>query len=627
MIKLSNMSLRRGALLLFDDADVSIFPGQKVGLTGANGTGKSSLFALFRGQLQPDSGSCELPKDWQMAHVKQETPALDCSALDYVLDGDEQYRQIEQALSDATENDQHEQLGELYAQMEHIGGYSAPARAAQMLHGLGFSDDETKKPVKSFSGGWRMRLNLAQALMCRSDLLLLDEPTNHLDLEAVVWLIDWLKQYQGTLLVIAHDRDFLDAVVSQILHIEQNQLTLYSGNYSDFETLRAERLAAQQAQHEKQQQVMAHMQSYVERFRYKASKAKQAQSRLKALERMEKVAAVQSENPFTFRFFECKNLSHQVVSLNQADIGYDDNLIFDGLDFAIAAGDRIGLLGRNGAGKSTLIKALAGEKALSSGERVTAKDLSIGYFAQHQLEQLDKDSSALNHLQAVDKQARTQDLLNFLGGFGFRGERADCPIAPFSGGEKARLALALIVYQRPDLLLLDEPTNHLDLNMREAISMALQDYQGAVILVSHDQHLIDSVVDDLWYVHAGNVHHFEGDLQAYQKHIKAELRAYNTVDASESSDSKVPEKTNGQTHQLNRKQLKAQRNRLQKLDKQLQALSQKKKQLAQTLNDESLYAQDKADELQQLLADSEATQNQLAEVEAEWLELAEELGE
>lgn len=627
MIKLSNMSLRRGPLLLFDKADVSIFAGQKVGLTGANGTGKSSLFALFRGQLQPDSGSCEWPVDWQMAHVKQETPALDCSALDYVLDGDEALRQIEQAIHEATENDRHEQLGELYAQMEHIGGYSAPARAAYMLHGLGFSDEETKNPVKSFSGGWRMRLNLAQALMCRSDLLLLDEPTNHLDLEAVVWLIDWLKQYRGTLIVIAHDRDFLDAVVNHILHIEQHQLTLYSGNYSDFETLRAERLTAQQAQHEKQQQVMAHMQSYVERFRYKASKAKQAQSRLKALQRMEKVAAVQTDNPFTFRFFECRNLSHQVVSLNQADIGYQDKMVFEGLDFAIAAGDRIGLLGRNGAGKSTLIKALAGEKALAGGERITAKDLSIGYFAQHQLEQLDKDSTALNHLQAVDKQARTQDLLNFLGGFGFRGARTDCPIAPFSGGEKARLALALIVYQRPDLLLLDEPTNHLDLNMREAISMALQDYQGAVILVSHDQHLIDSVVDDLWYVHAGTVHHFEGDLQAYQKHIKAELRAHDNSQSSATKSTAAHGNRQGQNRHSDHKHRKAQKNRLQKLDKQLQTLTEKKQSLAAKLNDEDLYSDQRAAELQRLLADSEATQQQLETIEAAWLELAEQLGE
>lgn len=627
MIKLSNMSLRRGALLLFDEADVSIFPGQKVGLTGANGTGKSSLFALFRGQLQPDSGSCELPKNWQLAHVKQETPALECSALDYVLDGDAHYREIEQSIAEATASEQHEQLGELYAQMEHISGFSAPARASQMLHGLGFSADEVNNPVESFSGGWRMRLNLAQALMCRSDLLLLDEPTNHLDLEAVVWLIDWLKQYQGTLLVIAHDRDFLDAVVNHILHIEHNQLTLYSGNYSDFEVIRAERLAAQQAQHEKQQQVMAHMHSYVERFRYKASKAKQAQSRLKALERMEKVAAVQSDNPFSFRFFPCQNLAHQVVSLNRADIGYGDHLIFEGLDFAIAAGDRIGLLGRNGAGKSTLIKALAGEKALAGGERITAKDLSIGYFAQHQLEQLDKDSSALNHLQAVDNNATTQDLLNFLGGFGFRGERADCAIAPFSGGEKARLALSLIVYQRPDLLLLDEPTNHLDLNMREAISLALQDYQGAVILVSHDQHLIDSVVDDLWYVHAGDVHHFAGDLQAYQKHIKAELRAHDNDKTSATKNTAETGSSQGQAHQANRKQLKAQRNRLQKLDKQLQLLTQKKKQLADELNDEGLYQADQTDKLQHLLAASKANQSQLDEVEAEWLELAEQLGE
>ena len=342
---------------------------------------------------------------------------------------------------------------------------------------------------------------------------------------------------------------------------------------------------------------------------------------------MEKVAAVQTDNPFSFRFFPCQNVAHQVVSLNRADIGYGDHLIFEGLDFAIAAGDRIGLLGRNGAGKSTLIKALAGEKALAGGERITAKDLSIGYFAQHQLEQLDKDSSALNHLQAVDKNATTQDLLNFLGGFGFRGEQADCAIAPFSGGEKARLALSLIVYQRPDLLLLDEPTNHLDLNMREAISLALQDYQGAVILVSHDQHLIDSVVDDLWYVHAGDVHHFAGDLQAYQKHIKAELRAHDNDKTPETKNTAETGTRQGQTHKANRKQLKAQRNRLQKLDKQLQLLTQKKKQLADELNDEGLYQADQADKLQHLLAVSKANQSQLDEVEAEWLELAEQLGE
>lgn len=627
MIKLSNMSLRRGALLLFDEADVSIFPGQKVGLTGANGTGKSSLFALFRGQLQPDSGSCELPKDWQIGHVKQETPALDCSALDYVLDGDEQFRSVEKAINDATEQEQHEQLAELYAEMEHIGGFSAAARAAQMLNGLGFSQAETSQPVRSFSGGWRMRLNLAQALMCRSDLLLLDEPTNHLDLEAVVWLIDWLKQYQGTLLVIAHDRDFLDAVVNHILHIEQQRMTLYSGNYSEFETIRAERLALQQARHEKQQQQIGHIQSYVDRFRYQASKAKQAQSRLKALERMEKVAAVQSENPFSFQFFECQNLAHQIITLDKATIGYGDHLIFEDLDFSIAAGDRIGLLGRNGAGKSTLIKVLSGEKELHSGERIAAKDLTIGYFAQHQLEQLNADDSALRHLQDLNKKASTQELLNFLGGFGFRGERADCPIAPFSGGEKARLALALIVFQRPDLLLLDEPTNHLDLNMREAISMALQDYQGAVILVSHDQHLINSVVDDLWYVHDGGVHHFDGDLEAYQRHIKKQLQ---NQDSNQTKAGDVAAKVTVEPNQLShkqRKQLRADRNRLQKLEKELQALTLEKDRLAGELNDESLYCEAQKNQLQALLEAAEANKQQLETVESKWLALAETVDE
>lgn len=613
MIKLNQLSLRRGDKLLFENASVAIHAGQSVGLTGANGTGKSSLFALLMDELQADLGDCELPKQWQIAHVKQETPALDALALDYVLDGDVAFRSLERKIEAAVMAEQHEALAELYAEMEQIGGYVAHAKAGRLLHGLGFSAGEEQQPVSSFSGGWRMRLNLAQALMCRSDLLLLDEPTNHLDLEAVVWLSDWLKRYEGTLILISHDRDFLDAVVGHILHIEHQQLTLYTGNYSDFERMRTERLALQQAMFEKQQKQIAHMQSFVDRFRYKATKAKQAQSRLKALERMDTIAAAQVENPFHFSFLPCQNLRHQIIELENATIGYGDYDVFKNITFSITAGARVGLLGRNGAGKSTLIKALSGELALKSGEKKTAKDLRLGYFAQHQLEQLQSGDSAIEHVLALDPKASDQQIKNFLGGFGFQGEKADTPIAPFSGGEKARLALALIVYQRPDLLLLDEPTNHLDLNMRDAISFALQSYEGAVILVSHDQHMLNSVVDEMVYVLNGQIHTFDGDIAAYQQHIKAQLKA---EESESSSDETVSKRA---THKAN----KAQKNRIQKLEKMVNQYAEQLDAVNEKLASDKAYLPENADQLQQWMEEAGSLKKQLEAAEEEWMELLE----
>lgn len=618
MIQLTNLSLRRGNKILFEGASVSIHPGQKVGLTGANGTGKSSLFALLMNNLQADIGDCSVPRHWQIAHVKQETPALDQSAVDYVLDGDVVYRQIEQQIADATAAEQHEKLGELYAEMERIGGYAAHAKAGRLLHGLGFGPGEELNAVKSFSGGWRMRLNLAQALMCPSDLLLLDEPTNHLDLEAVVWLQDWLKRYEGTLLLISHDRDFLDGVIKHILHIEHEQLTLYTGNYSDFEKARMEQLALQQAMFEKQQKQIAHMQAYVDRFRYKASKAKQAQSRLKALERMDAIAAAQAENPFHFEFYPCQNLKHQIVELENADIGYGEHKVFKDLSFSVTAGARIGLLGRNGAGKSTLIKAMSGDKELQKGELKTAKDLHIGYFAQHQLEQLDPNSTAIEHVLLLNPKATEQEVKNFLGGFGFRGEKADTPVKPFSGGEKARLALALIVYQKPDLLLLDEPTNHLDLNMRDAISFALQNYEGAVILVSHDKHMLNSVINEMVYIDRGQIHPFDGDLDEYQSFIKAQIKAAEAEEAAANNITPINKKQN---HKAN----KAVKNRFQKLDKLIDQHNQKLSQVTNRLSEADIYEPDNQDELQQYMELSQKLKQELYDYEAEWLELSEEL--
>src|SRR5689334_11845195 len=520
MLRISRLALSRGTRRLLVDAELTVHAGQKVGVVGANGCGKSSLFAAIRGELLPDAGEIELPARWTLAHVAQETPSTPMPAIEYVLDGDRELREVERALAAAEApdaGDRGHDLALLHQRFDAIGGYGARARAATLLAGLGFRDVQQSQPVDRFSGGWRMRLNLAQALMCRSDLLLLDEPTNHLDLDAVLWLEDWLRRYEGTLLLITHDRDFLDGVVDTIVHVDGLKLDRYAGNYSQFERERAARLALQQAQHAKQQRQIAHLRSYIDRFRAKATKARQAQSRIKALERMETIAAAHVDSPFSFAFAPAEGTARELVRLEGATLGYAHAPpVLRDVDWRVMQGARIGLLGANGAGKSTLLKALAGTLPLRVGERSVSRQLRLGYFAQHQVEQLRADETPLWHLTRVEPDTREQALRDYLGGFDFRGDMATAPVARFSGGEKARLTLALIVRERPNLLLLDEPTNHLDIEMREALTEALQDYDGALIVVAHDRHLLRATVDELWLVADGAVAPFDGDLDDYR---------------------------------------------------------------------------------------------------------------
>lgn len=625
MLSFSNLALRRGAKALLDGASFSIHPGQKVGLTGANGVGKSSLFSLIRGDLGADSGHFSLPPNWVLAHVKQETPASDANALQYALQGDQEYIELQQQIATA----EGARLGELHARLDAIDGYTAESRAATLLNGLGFRPEQIQHPVSSFSGGWRMRLNLAQALMCRSDLLLLDEPTNHLDLDAVIWLQDWLKTYPGTLLLISHDREFLDAICTHIAHIEHGRITLYSGNYSTFETTRAEKLAQQQAAHEKQQRERAHIQSYVDRFRAKATKARQAQSRLKALERMESIAPAHVDSPFNFSFREPEKMPDRLLNTRGVAVGYGDTAIVSGVRLQILPGERIGLIGPNGAGKSTLIKFLAGHLPAQAGECWQAQDLKVGYFAQHQLEQLNPEQSPLQHLRALDKGAREQDLRNYLGGFAFQGERVEEAVAPFSGGEKARLALALLIYQRPNLLLLDEPTNHLDLDMRLALSMALQVFSGAMMIVSHDRHLLKTVTDTLLLVDSGKVTEFEGDLDDYSVWLQQRLRSNQSSATSTpatdtaSSHSAAGRKDQRREAAERRKQLQPLKKQVDKLERDMEKLQQRQADLEAQLADPELYTEAGKADLKQLLLDKGAIDEQLDSVEMAWMEASE----
>ena len=520
MIAFEDFSLQRGGKPLFDTARTTIQPGERVGLIGANGAGKSSLFALMQGQLHTDAGEVRVPAQWRIAHVAQETPALARSALEYVLDGDTPLRAAEARIAAAQARGDGAAEGEAHAALADVDGYTAPARAEALLLGLGFTLAQTRAEVASFSGGWRMRLNLAQALMAPSDLLLLDEPTNHLDLDAIVWLEDWLTRYPGTLIAISHDREFLDAVCTAIVHLEQCKLVRYSGNYSAFESLRAERMSLQQAAFDKQQQHIAHLQSFITRFKAKASKAKQAQSRVKALEKLEKLSAVQAAGAFTFAFRPAGAVANPLLALEAVDCGYAADAatrtVLRAVTLSIQSGQRIGLLGANGQGKSTFIKTLADTLNPLAGRLQTAKGLRIGYFAQHQLETLRPTDSALQHLMRLAPAAREQELRNFLGSFNFRGDMATTPIAPFSGGEKARLALALIVWDKPNLLLLDEPTNHLDLETREALVLALAQFDGTLIVVSHDRHLLRATTDQFLLVAGGAVRPYDGDLDDYR---------------------------------------------------------------------------------------------------------------
>ncbi|MGL5103004.1 MAG: ABC transporter ATP-binding protein [Plesiomonas sp.] len=636
MIVFSNIQLIRGNQMLLDNASATINPGQKVGLVGKNGCGKSTLIALIKGELSTDAGAISVPHHWAMAWVNQETPALDMPAIEYVIDGDREYRQLEQSLEMANQANDGNKIAELHGKLDAIGAWSIRARAASLLYGLGFSAEQTTLAVKSFSGGWRMRLNLAQALLCRSDLLLLDEPTNHLDLDAVIWLEKWLNSYRGTLVLISHDRDFLDPIVDKILHIEQQRIDEYTGNYSSFEVQRVTKLSQQQSMYESQQTRVAHLQSFIDRFKAKASKAKQAQSRVKALERMELIAPAHVDNPFRFSFREPESLPNPLLSMEKVSAGYGDKTILGSIKLNLVPGSRIGLLGRNGAGKSTLIKLLAGEMQPLHGVIELSRGIKLGYFAQHQLETLHPEESALVHLARLAPRETEQQLRDYLGGFGFRGDKVTDPVAPFSGGEKARLVLALVVWQRPNLLLLDEPTNHLDLDMRQALTEALIDFEGAMVVVSHDRHLLRSTTDDLYLVHDGQVELFRGDLDDYQRWLSDQQRreqqeAQNGNSGGEDSPEK--EQTNSAQARKDQKRRDAEfrqqtqplRKKIMQLETQLEKLTEALNSIETQLGDSALYDARQKTKLSELLADQIKTKSELGDVEMGWMDAQEEL--
>ncbi len=628
MLALTNISLRRGRKVLIENASFQIHAGQRMGVIGANGCGKSSMFAMLLGELEPDDGELVLdPKD-VIAHVAQESPHGRGAAVDYVMDGDRELREVQAAIAAGEADANKPDLHLLYERMEAIDGFTAESRASRLLHGLGFAAHEYSKPVREFSGGWRMRLNLARALMCRSDILLLDEPTNHLDLPAILWLERWLTRYEGILLVVSHDRDFLDQVCTRIAHIENESIHLFTGNYSQFETLRAEQLAQQQAMFVRQQKEIRHIQSYVDRFRYKASKARQAQSRIKMLERMEEIAPAHVDSPFRFHFMEPDKQPQHLLGLTDAKVGYGEVVVLDNINLHLSAGDRIGLLGVNGAGKSTLVKALSTGSTLLAGERLLSKDTKIGYFAQHQLELLQPENSPIDHLREFAPGDREQDHRNYLGRFGFSGDRIFEPVAPFSGGEKARLVLALMIRQGPNLLLLDEPTNHLDLEMRQALSVALIEYTGALVVISHDRHLLRSVCDELLIVHDGIVDRFNLSLDDYPAWLREQEEKAGQVAAKwqDAPAKSVNRKQLRQEQAQRRKLLKPLHDKVRKVEKALAASRSRLAELEERLADESIYTDPgRQEEMTQLVQEQAAAKTAVESLEWEWLEASEEL--
>ncbi|MEX3785250.1 ATP-binding cassette domain-containing protein [Paraburkholderia sp. BR14374] len=647
MIRFNQFSLARGTKPLFDNTTFTLNPGEKAGLVGANGAGKSTLFAVLRGELHADGGDFSIPPTWRIAHVAQETPAVDKTALAYTLDGDAALRDIEARIASASAAHDGAAEAEAHAAFADADGYTAPARAEALLLGLGFTLDQTREPVTSFSGGWRMRLNLAQALMCRSDLLLLDEPTNHLDLDAIVWLEDWLNRYAGTLIVISHDREFLDSVCNVTLHLENQQIKRYGGNYSQFEVLRAQQIALQQSAYEKQQRTVAHLQSYINRFKAQATKARQAQSRVKALEKMELIAPAHVASPFTFEFRTPDSAPNPMMVMEDVRCGYhaedgSEIPIVERVMLSIQNGQRIGLLGANGQGKSTLIKTLAGTLEPLCGHVREGKGLRIGYFAQHQLETLRPDDTPLQHLARLAPDTREQELRDFLGSFNFSGDMATAKIAPFSGGEKARLALALIIWQKPNLLLLDEPTNHLDLETRHALTMALAQFEGTLILVSHDRHLLRATTDQFMLVAKHRLQEFDGDLDDYRDWLlqhAAEQRAALKANASGASDAASSGAANGDGN-VNRKEqrrLEAEtrqklahlkkplQSRIAKIEKEMDALNAEKTTLDTFVADPASYEPEQKSKLTEAIRRQADVNARLDTLEAEWLETHEEL--
>ncbi|MDE4053909.1 ABC transporter ATP-binding protein [Glaesserella parasuis] len=631
MIFFTDLTLKRGQTILLEQANATIHTGQKVGLIGKNGCGKSSLFALLKNELQAEGSDASYPKNWSIAWVNQETPALDISALDYVIQGDREYTQLTAQLEQANLENNGNLIATLHAQLDTIDAWTIQSRASTLLNGLGFSTEQLQLPVKSFSGGWRMRLNLAQALICRSDLLLLDEPTNHLDLDAVIWLERWLSNYHGTLLLISHDRDFLDPIIDRVLHIEQQKLFDYTGNYSAFEIQRATKLAQQNAAYQQQQQKIAHLQKFIDRFKAKATKAKQAQSRVKALEKMELIAPAYADSPFSFEFREPLSLPNPLLMMEKVSAGYGERTVLQSVKLNLVPGSRIGLLGRNGAGKSTLIKLLAGEIQAQSGHTQLAKGVQLGYFAQHQLDTLRADESALWHLARLAPEKTEQELRNYLGGFAFHSDKVKQAVSSFSGGEKARLVLALIVWQRPNLLLLDEPTNHLDLDMRQALTEALTQYEGSLVIVSHDRHLLRSTVNEFYLVHDGKVEEFNGDLEDYQKwlnELNAQLECAKKADnstACNNENSAVNRKEQKRQEAELRQQAAPLRKKLTQLEKELEKLTASLTTLEETLVSPEIYDAENKAKLTDILAKQVATKKQLEEVEMEWLEVQEQL--
>ena len=629
MIQFSGLRMIRGTKVLLEQTDATVFIGHKVGLIGANGCGKSSLFALIRGEIESDLGYCKLPQEWRIVSVAQETPAVERSAIDYVIDGDKRLRQLQSQLEQAEQVHDGQRIAELHGKLQDAGAYEIEARAATILNGLGFANEQLRNPVSAFSGGWRMRLNLAQALLCPSDLLLLDEPTNHLDLDAVIWLEKWIQRYTGTLMLISHDKAFLDACVSHIMSVEQQELVTYTGNYTSYEKQRAERIRLQGIQYQKQQDKVAHLESFINRFKAKASKAKQAQSRIKQLEKMQMIMPAHQASAFSFSFYAPTALPNPLVKMEEVKVGYGEKIILEKLHLNLVPGSRIGLLGRNGAGKSTLIKLLAEQMKPLSGIYETSAGLKIGYFAQHQLEFLDADSTPLNHLQLLDKQETEQKLRDYLGGFGFRGDEALSKVAPMSGGEKARLVLALLVYQKPNLLLLDEPTNHLDIEMRHALNVALQAFEGAMVLVSHDRFLLNSVCDEFYLVDSQQVQTFKGDLDDYKAWL---MQSESSLAPTSSSSSKSPSsgpnrKQEKQQQAAFRQATQALRKRITEQEKQMQKLEQQLQKIETDMSDPELYTDDQKDRLKALLTDQTDCKQSLQTLEEQWLMDQESLDE
>jgi ATP-binding cassette subfamily F protein 3 len=627
MIKLQNLSLQRGIKTLIDASDLEVFSGQKVAMIGPNGCGKSSLFSLLIGNITADAGECSVSKHWKIVAISQYIDDTSRTTLDYVIDGDTHLRQIEKQLVEAELNDHGELIAQLHEKLEHAGAYDVQARGATILAGLGFSDKDLSSQVANFSGGWQMRLNLARALLCPSDLLLLDEPTNHLDLDAVIWLQDYLQQYSGTLVLISHDQAFIDACANVIVSFEDKKLMSYTGNYSSYQKQRAERLILAQKQYEKQQQKKQHLTSFILRFKAKASKAKQAQSRVKQLEKMEALLPIQQANEFSFEFKAPEKLPNPLINMEDIQLGYDTTVILSNIHLNLVPGSRIGLLGRNGAGKSTFIKLLASELEPMQGRYTTSAGLKIGYFAQHQVQALNLDNSAFDHLLTLDRTLTDQQIRDYLGGFGFQGDEALKKVAPMSGGEKARLVLALIVYTKPNLLLLDEPTNHLDMNMREALAYALQSFDGAMVIVSHDRYLLESVCDDFYIVDSGKVSSFSGDLLDYQKWLFANKNDKPAATNEKGTTAELDRKTIKRLEAEFRQSTKSFRDTISKSEKQISVLQKLLTEIEEKMSDMSLYEADNKVQLNAVIAQQVEAKSKLEAIELDWLDAQEQLEE